>query len=485
VTRFLESSVIRWSLFGLALILFAIGNLPWQLDDYDQAKQAFTSFEMVERGHWFYQHTPNWWVATKPPLVGWISAGLFQITRSWEIACRLPSFVAAVALLALVVRAASVYGTVAALTAGCALSFNLFALRLASLVRTDLPLALTIFAVGWLIWEKIRTRTAWTARDKLLLFLCLSAGMLIKGPIVYAFVLPGVILVEWRRRRAGATGPEDWGGWLPWLLSFLVFLLWVAGGILFVPEFTEHVVLREFAGRFSEGVHRSQPFYFYLPHLLHRFAPWSLLLIGFGLLAWRAKRGGSTQSGRAILPETFWLLGWSLGGLIVMSFVPSKRIDRIFPIVPPLCLLLAAVVGRFREQQKLRTLVDRVCAVAIVLAAIFTTGYAAQKIAGAYHEHRDAFAVFGRGVVKEATAHGWRYGVVGGEDEGMLLYVRKTEFLESYRAAGEWNARKLDALVVADDELDGLVPQLEGEPRKWLSSGPAGRYRKRYFLLVR
>ena len=485
MTRFLESSLTRWSLFGLALLLFSIGNLPWQLDDYDQAKQAFTSFEMVARGHWFYQHTPNWWVATKPPLVGWVSAGLFEITRSWELAWRLPSFLAAAALLALVVRAASIYGTVAALTAGCALSFNLFVLRLASLVRTDLPLALTIFAVGWLIWEKIRTRTAWTARDKLLLFLCLSAGMLIKGPIVYAFVLPGVILVEWRSRRAGTTGPGNWGSWLPWLLSFLVFLLWVAGGILFVPEFTEHVVLREFAGRFGEGVHRSQPFYFYLPHLLHRFAPWSLLLIGFGVLAWKTKRGGSTASRPAISRETFWLLGWSLGGLIVMSFVPSKRIDRIFPIVPPLCLLLAAVVGRFREQQKLRTIVDRVCALSIVLAAIFTTAYTARKVAGAFQEQRHAFAVFGRGVVKEATARGWRYGVVGGEDEGMLLYVRKAEFLEPYRAAAEWNARKLDALVVADDEMEGLVPQLNGEPRKWLTSGAAGRYRKRYFLLGR
>ncbi len=291
--------------------------------------------------------------------------------------------------------------------------------------------------------------------------------------------------MEWRRRRAGTAGPKDWGSWLPWLLSFLVFLLWVAGGILFVPEFTEHVVLREFAGRFSEGVHRSQPFYFYLPHLLHRFAPWSLLLIGLGVLAWRTKPVGSTESRSTISRETLWLLGWSVGGLIVMSLVPSKRIDRIFPIVPPLCLLLAAVVARLREQQKLRTLVDRVCAVSIVLAALFTTGYTATKIAGAFQEKRDAFAVFGREVVKEAAAHGWRYGVVGGEDEGMLLYAHKTEFLEPYRAAAEWNAGKLNALVVPDDEMDGLVPQLDGEPRKWLSSDPAGRYRKRYFLLVR
>jgi 4-amino-4-deoxy-L-arabinose transferase-like glycosyltransferase len=483
VSRFFHSRIARWLLPGLGVALFGIANLPWHLDDFDQAKQAFTSFEMVERGHWFYQHTPNGWVATKPPLVGWISAGLFEVTRSWELAWRLPSLLAAIALLVLVVRAAAVYGALAALVAACAFCFNLFSLRLGSLVRTDMPLALVIFGIGALIWQKIRTESRWTTRDRVLLFFLLSAAMLIKGPIVYAFLWPGLIAFEWRRRKTKAPG-SAWSGWMPWLLSFLVFVLWVAGGILFVPEFTEHVVLREFAGRFSEGVHRSQPVYFYLPHLLHRFAPWSLLLIGFGFVAWKKKSDGSTES-RPANSETFWLIAWSLGGLLVLSFVPSKRIDRIFPIVPPLCLLLAAVVGRLRERDNLRAIADWSCATAIVLAAVFTSAYTIQKIRIALSEHRDAFAVFGRQVVKETAAHGWRYAVVGGEEEGMLLYVRRTEFLEPAQASAAWNAGKLDALVLPDDEMEGLVAQLQGVPRKLLESAPAGRSGKRYFLLVR
>jgi len=482
VSRFLESPITRWGLFALAVALFAVGNLPWHLDDFDQAKQAFTSFEMMKRGNWFYQHTPNWWVATKPPLVGWFSAAIFGITRSWELAWRLPSFLSAIGLVIVVFRAASIYGTIAALTAACALSLNLFALRLASLVRTDMPLALVIFAIGWLIWEKIRTQSAWTRRDRITFFLLLSAGMLIKGPIVYAFLLPGLVVFEWRRRKSKTPAFAS-SGWMPWLLSFLVFILWTAGGILFVPEFTEHVVLREFAGRFSEAVHRSQPVYFYLPHLLGRFAPWSLLLIAFGFVALRKSNGGSTESRPT--NETLWLIAWSLGGLLVMSFVPSKRIDRIFPIVPPLCLVLAAFVGRLQQEQSLRAIVERCCAVAIVLAAVFTSGYAAQKIATANREQRDAFAVFGRAVVKETGEHHWRYGVVGGEEEGMLLYVRQTQFLEPPEAVAGWNASKLDALVVPDDEIDGLIAQLQGDPKKWLTSGRAGRYAKRYFLLVR
>ena len=130
-------------------------------------------------------------------------------------------------------------------------------------------------------------------------------------------------------------------------------------------------------------------------------------------------------------------------------------------------------------------MVDRSCAVAIILAVVFTSGYTLRKIVLAGREQRDAFAVFGRAVVKEAAAHSWRYGVVGGEDEGMLLYVRRTEFLEPDEGAAEWNSGKVDALVVPDDEIEELLPRLHGEPKKFLTSQPAGSYGKRYFLLVR
>jgi len=133
---FLENiRAAAWIVGAIAVVLFLTTNLPWQLDDYDQAKQAFTSFEMVKEGHWFYQHTPHERVATKPPLAGWISVGLFSLTRSWEIAWRLPSFLAAIATLILLFRAArSTYGTIAGLVALSAFSLNLLSPLLATLV---------------------------------------------------------------------------------------------------------------------------------------------------------------------------------------------------------------------------------------------------------------------------------------------------------------------------------------------------------------
>ena len=205
MTEFLNHRATLWLVALLASVLFAVANLPWHLDEYDQAKQAFTSFEMVTQGNWFYQHTPNGWVATKPPLIGWISAGLFEVTRSWELAWLLPSFIAAIVLFFLIARAASVYGTIASVVAAAAFSLNMFSPRLATLVRTDMPLALLIFAIGLLIWNDIRQRKLPNTRDRLILFVLLSATMLTKGPIVIAFLLPGIVAFQVRAQNQGRT----------------------------------------------------------------------------------------------------------------------------------------------------------------------------------------------------------------------------------------------------------------------------------------
>src|SRR5215813_4769943 len=171
ITSLFEDQRIVWGVAAVSFLLFLIGNLPWQLDDYDQAKQAYTSFEMIKEGRWFYQQTPHEHVATKPPLVGWVSAGLFAITRSWETAWRLPSFLAAIVIAMLLCRAAtSAYGPIAGLIALGAFGLNLLSPRLATLVRTDMPLALVIFLIGLLIWQKIRSRTEWRLQDQVWIF---------------------------------------------------------------------------------------------------------------------------------------------------------------------------------------------------------------------------------------------------------------------------------------------------------------------------
>jgi 4-amino-4-deoxy-L-arabinose transferase-like glycosyltransferase len=501
-----------WFVAGLTILLFAIANLPWQLDDYDQAKQAFTSFQMIKEGRWFYQQTPHEHVATKPPLVGWISAALFALTGSWETAWRLPSFLAAIAIAMLLFRAAtSAYGTIAGLIAFGAFGLNLLSPRLATLVRTDMPLALVIFLIGLLIWQKIRAGTEWRLRDQINIFALLTIAMLIKGPIVYAFLLPGIALFEWRYARArppGAPRYSAWSGWWPWIASLAVFLLWVMGGILFTPGFFDQVVMREFVARFGETIHRPQPLYFYLPHMLHKFAPWSILMIGIAIFNLASRRWRIRAAFREMSLETFWLLCWSLGGLIAMSLIPSKRVDRIFPILPPLCLLLAAQIGRCNScshgsvsrrsngadfdwtghrpvaTEKDTTRAYRWSAIALAFAIFFTGGYTIFKIASGYRDHRDALVVFGNNVRVVAEAHRWRYEVVSAKDEGLLLYLRKTHFIEPDRAVIEWNAGDLDALVASTEKAPALLGELRDASLSSLKSNERTKEQGRDYVLI-
>jgi 4-amino-4-deoxy-L-arabinose transferase-like glycosyltransferase len=444
----------------LTVCFFAVSNLPWNLDDYDQAKQAFVSFQMIGQQRWLYQTTPDegtkasggrhspHHINSKPPAVAWVSAALYQLTRSWDFAWRFPSLIAALALAVLVFRGARTFGDLPALYALAAFGLNLLSVRLATLVRTDMPLALVTFAVGLLMFEKIRTRTLWTTRDRVVFFAVLTAAMFVKGPIVWAFVLPPLVLYQLLRNWR-PDFPNAWSGWVPWIASFALFCLWVIFGIRFIDGFYEDVILNEFGARFHEGIHRSQPLLFYIPHLLQKFAPWSLLTLGLFVVALRKTKATTGKWLGNLSPEMFWLITWALSGIVVMSLIPSKRVDRIFPAIPPLCLLLAAQIKVVMADNVIR--VPRIAAFAIIFAAIFTGAYAAMRVVDGYRNHRDALVKFGGEVRRIATAEHLRYEILPGRDESLLLYLQRPRF---YTRITEPTAAPsgLDALVVPLDE---------------------------------
>ncbi len=381
--------------------------------------------------------------------------------------------------------AANAYGQSAAVIAVGAVGLNLMTTRLATLVRTDMLLAFVIFLLGLQIWKKIRSGTGWNTRDRWIAFVLLGAAMMIKGPIVGAFLLPGIVLfnLETRRRKSDATA---WCGVWPWILSLGLFLLWIIGGIFAVPDFYQVVILHEFFGRFGETAHRPQPIYFYLPHLLHKFAPWSILLVAFGMLRIRSEKIGVLAWWRRAAPETIWLVCWSLGGLLVMSLIPSKRVDRIFPIIPPLALLVAVLFARCWSNAVLRPRVVRWSAVALACAIIFTGGYVATSVVSGYRSSQGALHDFGGAVREEAVAKHWRYEVIGGDDEGLLLYLRRGSFVEAEDVIEKWNAGELDAVVAPEAERPRLLRDLQGSISSRLRSWKEDDNRTpRYVLLTR
>ena len=498
----------EWRVVWLLVLCFTLRNLPWRLDDLDQAKQANVSLEMVQAGHWWFQHTPGGKaIATKPPLVGWMSAGVYTLPFfGWDVAWRLPSLVAALALAYALWRVGEILwpgrGGIVALAA---YGFNLLAPRLSTLVRTDMPLTFFITAVGLIVWHHARDdgQRPWTTASRRAVFGLLLAGMMTKGPVVYAFLLPGMLAHAWVARRRGGSFRALWGGWWHWTLPLAPFLVWALCGMANVPGFYAGVVGKEFFGRFTVGeqaVHHNQPVYFYLTQMLKQWLPWSILLAAVTIRSRRLWTSVCRESGG------LWLVCWAAGGFVLLSLVPSKRTDRIFPVVPPLALVLTALLACAQRPVEAAvppapTPTGEPPPVAVPLVAAWPWEWARRTTAAAvalglgsvayyiprayiYHDHaRASFAAHALRIQS-----GKPVGLVTSRasqeaDETMLVYLRQLAFLSPAEAIQQWSAGKLETVVVSENarsEFGGLL-DLFGPNQPALETAGS---KPAYFLLV-
>ena len=204
-------------------------------------------------------------------------------------------------------------------------------------------------------------------------------------------------------------------------------------------------------------------------------------MIALAIADLRARAWKFRAAVREISPETLWLIFWIFGGLIVMSIIPSKRVDRIFPIVPPLCLLLAVQISFGRNAVLRRPYLI----IAMLLSIVWTGGYVASKIVSGYRDHRDALVEFGAAVGAEAAAHHWRYEIVRAEDEGLLLYLDKMHFVKPQDAIAEWNRGNLDALIVPTKVTATFMSDLQGAALSQIKSVPRKDQPDGYVLITR
>jgi hypothetical protein len=185
-----------------------------------------------------------------------------------------------------------------------------------------------------------------------------------------------------------------------------------------------------------------------------------------------------------ISPEALWLICWSFSGLIVMSLIPSKRVDRIFPIIPPLCLLIAVQTAHFLKSEQHRTRNFRWLAATLIFAVLFSVGYSASRIVSGYREHREALSIFGRQVREEAARNHWRYEAVGSTDEGLPLYLTRPHFLKPEDAVAKWNSSQFDALAVPANQAPQFMRELRDSTRRFESATRKNLRRPNYVLLT-
>jgi 4-amino-4-deoxy-L-arabinose transferase-like glycosyltransferase len=305
--------------------------------------------EMLIDGHWAVVHVNGEINTHKPPLFFWLIA-LFSVPlgRVTELTARMPSILAALGTLALTMR---------------------LGLRLAG-KRTAL-LACVVLATNYMFWDKARSAqidsllcflimvaiTAFEAHRSgdgagrkagLLFWLACALACLAKGPV--GLLLPlGIAIIAlaldrdigaWRRF-APVSGP---------LLFALVIAAWAIPAYLISGgEYSMWSALNEhFTGRAMRGMHHAQPPWYYLKVMPLHLMPWSALVPGAVLLAWRRRTPGDRL-----------LLVIALFVVFFFSVSTEKRDLYVLPAYPAFALLVAMLVDHSTAKGNGRPVVSR------------------------------------------------------------------------------------------------------------------------------
>jgi 4-amino-4-deoxy-L-arabinose transferase-like glycosyltransferase len=228
---------------------------------------------------------------------------------------------------------------------------------LARIGRIDMPLTLTTALSAIAAFLAIRQGANGSRCGLLVAYLAAASGVLLKGPI--GFILPAAALTAYLL--AEGQWPAIWeiGDWLKlirrlglhWGLPLVLVLTlpWFlaadedTGGELFRVFFWHHNVDRALGG--SEL--RTNPWWFYGPQFIGDFLPWSPLVIGALVLAWRC---GWLRDD----PLARFGLAWFVGIFCVLSCSGFKRGDYLLPAYPGAAIFLSCVLVRIGESTRYR-----------------------------------------------------------------------------------------------------------------------------------
>ena len=359
--------------------------------------------EMLSDGQWLVTHVNGVVNSHKPPLFFWLIA-VFSLPLGAvnEFTARLPSVLAALGTLVLIMRLGRRwFGPKTAALAGVLLATTYMFWDKARWSQID---ALLCF----LIWVALSAFEAWRSGDADgrragALFWC-AAGLavLAKGPV--GLLLPlGIVVVALAierdlgslRRFAPVVGP---------LVFVLVTGAWALAATLWGPsDYSVLGALREhFVERGMHGMHHVRPFWYYAERLPLSLLPWTGLLPGALVVAWRNRRR-SAGLRLALVASVFVVVFFSIS--------TEKRDLYVLPALPAFALMMSVLVARVSpwrdEVDEIADLSRRWVTVGqLVVGGLFVLVALAVPFVGDRAEYLPSWMVFMVGGVLLATGAG-------------------------------------------------------------------------------
>ena len=329
----------RWrvivAVLAVFMLFFQLGTRG--LNEPDEGRYAEVGREMAVTGDWLVPHLNGVEHLSKPPITYWLIAASIRAFGVSEFAARLPAALAALAtLVAVFLLARSTWNDddrVALWAVVVLLTCIEFAV-VARLITTDMILTCLVTWSIWWFWRwYISADRTW---GKLIWFyVFLGLAMMTKGPVGVVLPMFGVFGLRWKNGNLQLRR-------MHWGKGMLVFLAIAAPWFIALtwrqPDLWRYFLVRETFERVAtNSLHRTKPFWFFVPIMLAGCWPWTPLLPA--LL--RTPRHAVRERELARLCAGWWGLGF-----LLFTLSRSKLPTYVVPLYAPVALLIAPLVAR-------------------------------------------------------------------------------------------------------------------------------------------
>jgi 4-amino-4-deoxy-L-arabinose transferase-like glycosyltransferase len=379
MTNRLSPELRRLLLFVAIAALVRLATLGmYPLMDQTEARYADIARRMAELGDWVTPWIDNgvpFW--GKPPLSFWMTAASFRVFGVGEFAARLPHWLCAIAIAALVGTWLDRRSHREAIYSVALLSASVLFFALAGSVMTDTALALgTTMAMRgfWLGLNESGTRRL---REQGLFFLGIAIGLLAKGPLT--LVLVGAPIFVWTLASGNFRRVLREIHWLAGLLIVLVLVVpWYLLAESRTPGFLEYFLVGEHWYRFTVPGWKGDLYGH--AHVFPRGTIWLcalLALMPWALLMPMAVRRWSrlTESPGEDRTLIAYLACWALAPCVFFTFSGNILPTYVLPGLPAAMMIAAMMFARLPHERVERRLLPAGLATTVITSLVLVIAF--------------------------------------------------------------------------------------------------------------
>jgi 4-amino-4-deoxy-L-arabinose transferase-like glycosyltransferase len=340
----------RWPVFLpllLAAILYLGTTTGRAVIDYDEGYYAQAAKNMAESGDWVTPYANGVRFLEKPPLLYWITAASFKLFGINEFALRLPTALAVIALVWIIMQmarraAGENSGLIAGLCTACAAGTYLFTRETLHDIWLVLFIALAMYA-----FQKWHQDPLHSLPPALLFYAAIAGAMLCKSLIGVAFPV-GIVAAFYILSR-------EWPEWrrmhiVPGSLLFLLLTVpwhWLAAARNegFLHFFFVGEQFLRFLSKREPPILWSVPLLTFWALVFVWIFPWTAFLPA-GFIECRKPAGNPQRTLQKIA------VAWAVVILGFFSF--TDRLEHYaFPALPALPLMIAGALGSMKESRSI------------------------------------------------------------------------------------------------------------------------------------